>query len=95
MKTVVVSDKCAETIEFYRKDDHVNYDGEIEGILEVISKLNGMICYARETPEVGVLVDGLLRAQDVILEYFGLLQNLTYECDLKDFGRLTVEHPED
>ena len=78
-----------------RKNDNANYNGELEGILEVLSDLNNMISFSRESREVALFVDGLQRAQDKVLDYFGLLKQLSYDYDLQDFGSLTVELPKE
>ena len=95
MKEIRVSDTCAQVIEDLRKNDNANYNGELEEILDVLSDLNNMICFARESKEVGFFVDGLQRAQDKVLDYFGLLKQLSYDYDLQDFGSLTVELPKE
>ena len=78
-----------------RKNGNANYNGELEGILDVLSDLNNMICFARESKEVGFFVDGLQMAQDKVLEYYGLLKQLTYDIDIQKFGSLTVEQPKE
>lgn len=95
MKEIRVSDTCAQVIEDLRKNDYANYNGELEGILDVLSDLNNMICFARESLEMSFFVDGLQRAQDEVLEYFGLLKQLAYDHDSKGFGSLTVEQPKE
>ena len=95
MKEIKVSDTCAQIIEDLRKNDNANYNGELEGILDVLSSLNSMVCFARESREVAFFVDGLQRAQDKVLDYFGLLKQLSYDYDIKDFGKLTVDSEED
>jgi hypothetical protein len=95
MKEIRVSDTCAQVIEDLRKNDNANYNGELEGILEVLSDLNNMISFSRESREVAFFVDGLQRAQDKVLDYFGLLKQLSYDYDLQDFGSLTVELPKE
>ena len=95
MKEIKVSDTCAQAIEDLRKNGNANYNGELEGILDVLSDLNNMICFARESKEVGFFVDGLQRAQDKVLEYYGLLKQLTYDIDIQEFGSLTVEQPKE
>ena len=95
MKEIRVSDICAQVIEDLRKNDNANYNGELEGILDVLSDLNSMVCFARESREVAFFVDGLQRAQDKVLEYYGLLKQLSYDYDLQDFGSLTVELPKE
>ena len=95
MKEIKVSDACAQAIEDLRKYGQMNYNGELEGILDVLSDLNNMICFARESKEVGFFVDGLQRAQDKVLEYYGLLKQLTYDIDIQKFGSLTVEQPKE
>ena len=62
MKEIRVSDTCAQVIEDLRKNDNANYNGELEGILEVLSDLNNMISFSRESREVAFFVDGLQRA---------------------------------
>ena len=95
MKEIRVSDTCAQVIEDLRKNDNANYNGELEGILEVLSDLNNMISFSRESREVAFFVDGLQRAQDKVLDYYGLLKQLSYDYDLQDFGSLTVELPKE
>ena len=95
MKEIRVSDTCAQVIEDLRKNGNANYNGELEGILEVLSDLNNMISFSRESREVAFFVDGLQRAQDKVLDYFGLLKQLSYDYDLQDFGSLTVELPKE
>ena len=95
MKEVRVSDICAKVIEDMRKNNNANYKGELEAILDALSDLNSMICFARESREVGFFVDGLQRAQDKVLDYYGLLKQLTYDYDIQDIGSLTVELPKE
>lgn len=95
MKEIKVSDTCAQAIEDLRKNDNANYYGELEGILDVLSNLNDLVVFARESREVAFFVDGLQRAQDKVLEYYGLLKQLTYDIDIQKFGSLTVEQPKE
>ena len=95
MKEIKVSDTCAQAVENLRKFGNLNYHSELEGILDVLSDLNSMICFARESREVAFFVDGLQRAQDKVLEYYGLLKQLTYDYDIQDIGSLTVEQPKE
>ena len=93
-KMIKVSDVCAQIIEDMRKDESRGYYCDLEAILEVVSSLNNMICFARESNDLGFFVDGLQRAQDKILDYFGLIKNLSYDYDIKGFGELTVKPAE-
>lgn len=95
MKEIRVSETCAQVIEDLRKNNSANYHGELEGILEVLGDLNNMISFSRESREVAFFVDGLQRAQDKVLDYYGLLKQLTYDYDIQDIGSLTVELPKE
>lgn len=95
MKEIKVLDTCAQIVQDLRKNDYNGYYCDLEGILDVVSDLNNMICFARESKEVGFFVDGLQRAQDKVLEYYGLLKQLTYDFDIQKFGSLTVEQPKE
>ena len=92
---IKVSDTCAQIVQDLRKNDCNGYYCDLEGILDVVSNLNNMICFSRESREVGFFVDGLQRAQDKVLEYYGLIKQLSYDYDIKGFGKLTVDSEED
>lgn len=95
MKEIRLSDSCVERIESIRDYKIGTYEGELEGILEVLSGLNDLIVYAKDSKEVAQFVNDAHRAIDKVLDYYQLLKLIVYESDIHEDGEVTVNVSED
>lgn len=90
MKTIQVNERAFKVIEGLRNDNIGSFEGEMENFLDTLSGLNDIICVGRDSEEVAQHADAAQRAQDIILQYYHFLQNLRYENDVMELGKVNV-----
>lgn len=93
MKQITVSDQAASYIEKLRDHELSQFPGELERILDALSGLNNMLCYAKDSDEVAQFANEIHLAEDQILMHYDLLKSIYYEGDYKE-SKVMVEQME-